>query len=210
MIPGRLVLLRHGETEWSKSGRHTGRTDIGLTDRGRAAASALRPLLAPWRFSRVLISPLQRAQQTAALAGLAGTTDDMLMEWDYGGFEGLRTVDIRAETGDPGWTIWAAVVPPGETPGEQVGDVGARADRVLSALRPELIRGTDVALASHGHFLRILTARWLGLQPVDGRLFALDPGSISCLGHEHETPVIRSWNAPGLPSQATALDRTGL
>jgi broad specificity phosphatase PhoE len=199
MTEGRLVLLRHGETEWSRSGRHTGRTDVGLTDRGRSAAAAVQPLLVPWRFKRVLISPLQRAQQTAALAGLTGETDEALLEWDYGGFEGRTTADIRMETGDPTWSIWTAVIPPGDTPGEQVADVGDRADRVLAALQRQLAAGSDCALVAHGHFLRILTARWLGLSAADGRLFALDPGCVSSLGHEHETRVIRSWNVSPTP-----------
>lgn len=154
-------------------------------------ASALKPVLAGYHFGLVLISPLQRAQQTAELAGLAGETEPLLQEWDYGGYEGLRTADIRTAQSDPEWTIWNDPIPDGE----QVADVAARADAVIARLLPTLEAGADCALVAHGHLLRILTARWLGLPGGTGQYFALDPGTISVLGHEHETRVIRIWNA---------------
>lgn len=188
----RLVLIRHGETAWSITGRHTGRTDLELTERGRAAAAGLQPVLAQHRFSAVMVSPLRRARETAELAGLTGTVNSTLMEWDYGGYEGRRTAEIREQLDDDTWTIWSARIPPGETPGEELAAVGARADSVLAGVGA--IPG-DTVLVAHGHFLRILTARWLGLPPDGGQLFALDPGRISVLGFEHETRVILSWNA---------------
>lgn len=192
---GRIVVLRHGETEWSKSGQHTGRSDIPLTDVGRRAAARLEPVLASHQFDLVLISPLQRAQETASSAGLSGTTDDQLLEWDYGGAEGRTTPEIRQDRNDPSWTVWTRPIPPGKTPGEQLPDLGARADGVIKRIAPVTDEGGTVALVAHGHFLRVLTARWLGLEPGAGRLFALDPGTVSVLGYEHEQHVIRSWNA---------------
>lgn len=195
----RLVLLRHGETEWSRTGRHTGRTDIPLTEAGRERATAAGRLLRQRFGSRppglVLCSPLSRARDTAALAGLRpdAYVDDLL-EWDYGAWEGRTTADIRAELGDPTWVIWDHPVPPGATPGEQPDDVAGRARRVIERCAPVLTGGSDVVLVAHGHLLRILTATWLGLPAVDGRLFALDAGAVSLLGHEHETPVIAAWN----------------
>lgn len=182
-----LVLVRHGETEWSLSGKHTGRTDIPLTANGERGAEAVRRSLDRWRFSRVFVSPLGRAQETCRLAGLGAHSEvrDDLMEWDYGEYEGRTTADIRRER--PGWSLW------GEGPlgGETVDQVGARADRVIAeaAASP-----APVAIFAHGHILRVLTARWLGLEADAGRLFALDPSTISILGHERETRVIRSWN----------------
>lgn len=192
---GKVVLLRHGETEWSRSGQHTGRTDLPLTEKGEADAAALAPIIAARTFELVLISPLQRAQQTASLAGLSGETDADLLEWDYGAYEGRKTVDIRNDLGDQDWTIWRDPIPPGETPGEQPEDVAARASKVLHRVEPLLQQGHDCALVAHGHFLRILTATWLGLPAVDGRLFVLDAGAISELGYEHETHTINSWNS---------------
>jgi broad specificity phosphatase PhoE len=182
-----VVLVRHGETEWSKDGRHTGNTDLPLTEEGAEKAKLLAQALAGRRFALVLTSPLQRARETARLAGLgnaAEVTPD-LREWDYGEYEGRKTVDIRADR--PGWSLWSDGVPGGES----AADVGRRADRVLARLA-----GTDgdVAVFAHGHILRVLTARWLGLPPQDGRLFALATGTISVLGHERETPVIVRWN----------------
>ena len=193
---GELILLRHGETEWSRDLRHTGRTDVPLTPAGEAAAAALAPELAAHPVVAAFSSPAQRAVQTARLAGLVNAKEDAdLWEWDYGGYEGRTTADIR--TGRPGWYLWRDGVIPGDAdhPGETIAQVAARADAVLGRVRPLLARG-DVALVSHGHLLRVLTARWLGLEPADGRLFRLDTGTLSTLGTEHDEPVISSWNVP--------------
>jgi probable phosphoglycerate mutase len=191
MPTAQLYLLRHGETEWSKVGRHTGRTDIPLTDAGRQRAAQVAPLLTAVTFGLVLCSPLSRARDTAALAGLTPDGyDDELLEWDYGVYEGRTTADIRAEKGMPQWVIWDDPIPGGERPA----DVGARAGRVLDRVQPMLTSGRNVMLAAHGHFLRILTATYLGLPPADGRMFALDAGGVSVLGHERTQPVIAGWN----------------
>jgi broad specificity phosphatase PhoE len=193
---GELILIRHGETEWSRSGKHTGRTDVPLTQAGRAAAAELRPALAARHITAAFVSPAGRARQTAELAGLTTVkVDDDLWEWDYGGYEGLTTAHIRKER--PSWYLWRDGVIPGDAghPGETVEHVGARADAVLSRVRP-LLRHGDVALVGHGHMLRVLTARWLGLAPAAGRLFRLDTGTFSTLGAEHSEPVISSWNIP--------------
>jgi broad specificity phosphatase PhoE len=182
-----VVLVRHGETDWSAHMRHTGRTDVPLTEEGRHQAEWVGRALRGRRFALVLTSPLKRAAETAWLTGfgeLAQARDD-LMEWDYGDYEGRTTLDIRREV--PDWTIWSYGAKNGETP-EQV---AARADRVLAEVRA--VDG-DVLIFGHGHCLRVLTARWLGLGPTEGRLFALDPATISALGYERETPVILSWN----------------
>ncbi|MEI2718414.1 MAG: histidine phosphatase family protein [Candidatus Nanopelagicales bacterium] len=197
-MPGLIVLVRHGETEWSRSGQHTGRTDLPLTEKGRSDAARLSPHLAGRSFGLVLISPLGRAQETARLAGLTGETDPDLLEWDYGAYEGRRTADIRAELGDPQWTIWRDPIPPGDTPGEQPEQVAQRARRVLDRALTVIASDQDVALVAHGHLLRILTATWLDLPAVDGRLFALDAGGLSALGFEHEQHVISHWNARSL------------
>jgi probable phosphoglycerate mutase len=184
-----VVLVRHGETEWSRSLRHTGRTDVPLTDLGRWQAELVGAALRERTFALVLTSPLQRAAETCRLAGfgdVAQSRDD-LMEWDYGDYEGRRTDEIRAEV--PGWTVFSGGVPNGET----VEQVGARADRVIAEARAAR---SDVLLFGHGHVLRILAARWLGLEPGAGRLFALDPATLSVLGYERETAVIREWNLP--------------
>jgi probable phosphoglycerate mutase len=196
---GELIVLRHGETEWSRDLRHTGRTDVPLTPAGEAAAAALAPTLAARKIRATVTSPARRAVLTAALAGLTGaTTDPDLQEWDYGGYEGRTTADIRAER--PGWYLWRDGVIPGDAahPGETIAQVGARADAVLARVTPLLADG-DVALVSHGHLLRVLTARWLRLAPADGRLFRLDTGTLSTLGTEHDEPVISSWNVPPVP-----------
>ena len=197
---GELILLRHGETEWSREGKHTGRTDIPLTPKGAADAAALAPMvtdrLADDRLAAVFASPAQRAQRTARLAGLTVTkTDPDLWEWDYGGYEGITTAEIQKER--PGWSLWRDGVIPGdaEHPGETVEQVGERVDRVLARAEPLLADG-DVALVAHGHVLRVLTARWLELPPLDGKLFRLDTGTVSTLGTEHDDPVILSWNVP--------------
>ena len=184
---GDLILLRHGETEWSLAGKHTGRTDLPLTPRGAAVAAALAPMLA------------RRAVTTATLAGLTDAKlDPDLWEWDYGGYEGLTTAQIKETR--PGWYLWRDGVIPGETghPGETVDEVGTRVDRVLTRVAPLLADG-DVALVAHGHVLRVLTARYLCLEPTAGRMFRLDTGTVSTLSTEHTEPVIASWNVPPAP-----------
>ncbi|KOX19657.1 histidine phosphatase family protein [Nocardiopsis sp. NRRL B-16309] len=193
---GELVLIRHGQTEWSRQRRHTGRTDLPLTAEGEAQAEALRPLLAKRDVGLVVTSPLTRAVRTAELAGLHETAvDPDLAEWDYGGYEGITTAEIQRDR--PGWNLWRDGVPPGdaEHPGELVEQVGERADRVLALVTAELdAGGPDVVLVAHGHVLRVLTARWLGLPSSKGVLFRLDTGSLSTLSREHDRPVIASWN----------------
>jgi probable phosphoglycerate mutase len=190
-----LILIRHGETEWSRAGQHTGRTDIPLTDAGVAAAKALAPALARRHLVAAFSSPLSRAMQTAELAGLTGVEPDPgLMEWDYGGYEGMTTAQVRETR--PGWDLWRDGVIPGNTdhPGEQLQQVAARTDALLDRVRPLLDDG-DVALVAHGHLQRVLTARWLGLDAPAGRLFGHPgPGTVSALGTEHGQPVISAWN----------------
>ena len=189
-----IVLIRHGETPWSKSGQHTGLTDIPLTDNGRERASALAPRLSSRAFGLVLTSPLSRAQETAHLAGLDPQDDSDLLEWDYGAWEGRTTADIRVDLQDPTWVVWDHPVPAGATPGEQPEDVAIRAHRVIWRCQPFLASGESVALVAHGHFLRILTATWLGLPATAGRLFALEAGALSGLGFERDQHVITYWN----------------
>ncbi len=179
--------MRHGETEWSRDGKHTGGTDVPLTERGRRDAEALGAFLGSRRFELVLTSPLSRASDTCRLAGFGdvAVASDDLVEWDYGAYEGRTTKEIREE--HPGWTLWRDGVPGGETAAE----VGARADRVVAGLRE--VEG-DCAVFAHGHVLRVLAARWLGLGPAEGRLFALDTATIGVLGYERETAVVRLWN----------------
>jgi probable phosphoglycerate mutase len=185
-----LVLVRHGETDWSRAGKHTGRTDVPLNEAGRERARSLATRLAGREFARVVTSPLSRAVETCRLAGLGerAEADDRLAEWDYGAYEGRTTPEIREER--PGWSLWSDCVPGGETSAE----VGARVDAVIGEL--DGIDG-DVALFAHGHVLRVLGARWLGLEPGAGRLLALDPAGVSVLGHEHDWRVIRRWNESG-------------
>lgn len=193
-----LILLRHGETAWSRDGKHTGRTDIPLTPYGEAAARTVGRALAGRTFTLALSSPLTRARRTAELAGLSDVrADDDLREWDYGGYEGRTTPEIVA--GREGWDLWTDGVPPGdaEHPGETVADVGVRADRVLHRVGPALANGS-VVLVGHGHALRVLIARWLGLAPEYGRLFWLDTATVSALGHEHGSPVVDRLNASRL------------
>ena len=182
-----IVLVRHGETEWSRAGKHTGRTDVPLTEAGREQAQAVGAALQTRRFAAVWTSPLSRAAETCRLAGFAdvAVARDELMEWDYGEYEGRTTSEIRGER--PGWTLWGDGVPGGET----IDEVGARVDRLLAEAAS--VPG-DVLLFAHGHVLRVLAARWLGLEPAAGRLFALDPATLSVLGYERETRVIRLWN----------------
>ncbi len=191
---GRLVLIRHGETLWSRVGRHTGLTDLPLTPQGEAAARRAGRLLEGWTFARVLSSPLQRARRTAELAGLTGIElEPRLVEWDYGGYEGLTTPQIRARVGHP-WTVFEDGVVPGATNGESIDAVAARAAAVLSEIRG-LLRDGDVALVGHGHCLRILASVFLHQAPQLGARLLLDAGSVSVLGHEHGQAAIRSWNA---------------
>jgi probable phosphoglycerate mutase len=188
-IPPTVYLARHGETAWSLTGQHTGLTDLPLTEHGERNAHHLGERLRGLKFTKVFTSPLQRAARTCELAGFkaAAEIDQDLVEWNYGAYEGRRTVEIRAER--PGWQLFRDGCPGGESP-EQV---GARADRVVNRVRA--IAG-DVLVFSSGHFLRVLTARWLGLEPAAGRFFTLDTASLSELGYEHmlSAPVIRLWN----------------
>jgi broad specificity phosphatase PhoE len=196
---GELILLRHGETEWSLDGKHTGRTDIPLTARGEAAAKALEPMLSRRDIVAVFTSPARRAVTTAAFAGLSNAQPDPdLWEWDYGGYEGLTTPQIQETR--PGWYLWRDGVIPGDAahPGETIEQVAQRTERVLARVAP-LLAGGNVALVAHGHVLRVLTACYLRLPPSDGRLFRLDTGTVSTLGAEHAEPVITSWNVPPSP-----------
>ncbi len=187
-MASQVVLVRHGATEWSESGRHTGSTDVPLLAKGREAARALAPRVAAYTFAAVFTSPMQRARETCDLVGLGAQAevDDDLREWDYGDYEGVTTKEIRKTV--PGWTIWSGPVPNGETP-EQV---AARADRVIA--RCDAVDGT-VALFAHGHLLRVLTARWLAYPPTDGVHFLLDTSTLSVLGYERDTKAIHLWNA---------------
>lgn len=181
-------LIRHGETEWSRLGRHTGRTDVPLTGEGRVQAGLLAAKLGRRRFALVLCSPLSRALDTARLAGYPGVEIDRdLREWDYGAYEGLTTPQIRASVS--GWTVWNHPVIGGETADE----VSTRVDRVIARVRAA---EGNVALFAHGHALRVLAARWLGLPPTEGRLFALATATISVLGWERDNPVVERWNEP--------------
>ena len=207
---GELILVRHGQTEWSAAGKHTGRTDVPLTPAGDAGAARLAPMLASrvaagHPITAVITSPAARAMRTAELAGLGGPdgagtvsgvkpeTDPDLWEWDYGGYEGRTTSQIQDRR--PDWYLWRDGVIPGDAahPGETVGQVGARADRVLARAQAPL-RDGDVVLVGHGHVLRVLVARYLGLMPEDGRLFRLDTGTLSTLGTEHGESVMLTWN----------------
>ncbi|MFL6240372.1 MAG: histidine phosphatase family protein [Actinomycetes bacterium] len=178
-------LVRHGETDWSLTGQHTGGTDLPLTAKGEERARSLRRVLSAHPFDLVLSSPLQRARRTAELAGFSPDACDDLREWDYGDYEGRTTADIHTER--PGWSLWRDGAPNGET----AADVAARADRVVA--RARAVDG-DVVLFAHGHLLRVLGARWVGLLPEDGRLLALDTGAICVLGYERETAVLQKWN----------------
>lgn len=181
-----IWLVRHGETEWSKSGQHTSKTNLPLTTQGEARAVNLGRVLAGQVFAKVFVSPMQRAQDTARLAGMKNPLIvDGLREWDYGKYEGLTTHDIQKQ--DPGWTIWHGVVPGGET-GEQV---AARADKVI---QQAVEVGANVALFAHGHILRVLGARWLGMPAEAGKYLALSTATFSVLGYEHEQRVLQVWN----------------
>ncbi|TDD23187.1 histidine phosphatase family protein [Kribbella turkmenica] len=183
----RLFLIRHGETEWSRSGRHTSATDLTLTAEGEQVATSLKSRLADATFELVLTSPRERARRTAELAGFPGAeVDDDLVEWDYGDYEGITTAEIRRTV--PGWTVWSHPVPNGETPAQ----VAARLDRVNT--RIAAVDG-DVLVFGHSHALRALTARWLELDVTGGRHFVLDTATISILGWERGSPVIHRWNS---------------
>ncbi|MEU9318928.1 histidine phosphatase family protein [Streptomyces sp. NPDC048295] len=194
---GELMLIRHGQTEWSLSGRHAGRTDVPLTDAGEAAAEALAPRLARRPPVAVFSSPLSRAMRTAELAGLTGVRPDPdLMEWDYGGYEGLTAAQIRETR--PGWDLWRDGVIPGDAdhPGERLEQVAARIDAVLGRIRPLLGDG-DVAVVAHGHLARVLTVRWLGLDASAARLLGHPhPGALGFLAAEDGQPFISAWNVP--------------
>ncbi|MGQ0848193.1 MAG: histidine phosphatase family protein [Actinomycetota bacterium] len=187
-MSSQVVLIRHGQTEWSMTGRHTGRSDIPLTLRGQEQALTLGDMLASFRFDLTLTSPAVRARETSELAGYAAEVEPDLAEWDYGAYEGRRTAEIRLET--PGWSIWTHGVLGGET----VDQVGARADRVIE--RTNSVRGS-VALFGHGHALRILGARWLGLPPSVGAGLVLETAAISVLGWERGHRAIILWNEVG-------------
>ena len=188
MTRGTLTVVRHGETEWSKDGRHTGRTDIPLSAEGRRAATALATSLRAHHFALVLTSPLSRARETAALAGFPDAgVDDNLHEWDYGDYEGRTTPDIQTDR--PGWFLFDDGVPNGET----IADVAVRADRVITRARGA---GGDAIVFAHGHFLRVLAARWLDAPPGFGRHLVLQPATLSVLGWERSVPALETWNGP--------------
>jgi broad specificity phosphatase PhoE len=188
--PGRAVLIRHGETEWSRNGRHTGRTELALTPEGEAQVRAAASRLAGWTFAAVLVSPRQRALATAKLLGMADRAEVSadLAEWDYGEYEGRTGDEIREER--PGWVLWFDGAPDGETASQ----VAARADRIVA--RARAAEG-DVLIVSHGHFLRVLAARWLGEPVASGRLFRLGTATLSTMGWEHGRPAVEVWNCAG-------------
>jgi broad specificity phosphatase PhoE len=192
-----VLLMRHAETAWSREGRHTGRTDIPLTEQGRAAARARAAALRARRFELVLVSPLLRARETCELCGLGAEAQlrPELMEWDYGEYEGLTTPQIQAER--PAWSLWRDGCPGGES----AADVGSRADRVIGELRAA---SGEVAVFSHGHMLRVLGARWIELGPEQGERLGLSTGAICVLGYERRTPVLALWNETGASVAAPA------
>ena len=185
--PDELWIVRHGETAWSRDGRHTSTTDLPLTSAGERVATELRERLAPVAFDLVLTSPRQRARRTAELAGFPDAhVEDDLAEWAYGDYEGVTTATIRETV--PGWTVWTHPCPGGETADQ----VGARTDRVIAKVRA---RGGRALVFGHGHASRVLAARWLGRPANDGRFFRLDTATVSVLGYEHDLPVMARWNA---------------
>jgi broad specificity phosphatase PhoE len=182
-VTGELVIVRHADTDWTVSGQHTGRTDLPLNGAGRAKALGLRPLLSGRSFAAVWSSPLSRARETAQLVGFAPEERRELLEWDYGAYEGLTTAQIHEQR--PGWDLWRDGCPDGE----DAADLGRRADALLATLPPH----GDVLVFSHGHMLRVLTARWLGLPAADGALFALAPGAVGVLAYEQARRVLQAW-----------------
>lgn len=193
-MTGQLILVRHGETPWSRTGQHTGLTDLELTAEGERQAAALVPLVARFEISLVLSSPLRRAVCTAELAGLpAPRLEQDLHEWDYGALEGRTSAEISAELGRP-WSIWTGPVPDGES----LAEVAHRVGGVVERLRPLVDGGQTVAVVSHGHALRVLATCWLRQPPELGRLLALSTASLSVLGYEHDSPVIQCWNQTAL------------
>lgn len=189
MTENRLTVVRHGETEWSRDGRHTGRTDLPLTDAGRTVAAKLAQALGDRTYALVLTSPMARARDTAAIAGFPdAAVDDDLREWDYGDYEGRTTAEIRT-SGKADWLLWDDGVPNGET----LAEVAARADRVIERVRA---LDSDVLAFAHGHFLRVLASRWLDVDPGFGRHLMLSPATLSILAWEHHVPAIEAWNAP--------------
>lgn len=197
---GRLVLIRHGETPWSRVGRHTGVTDLTLTERGEQQARDQGSMLRGHHFEMVLCSPRARARRTSALAGYAHPTlDDDLVEWDYGGYEGVTTPQIVASRDGKPWDLWHDGVIPGDTPGETADQVQARAQRVIDKCTDELQNGHDVLLVAHGHFLRMLAVTWANLPVAAGAVIRLDTGSVCELGYEHERQAILRWNCPPDP-----------
>jgi probable phosphoglycerate mutase len=194
---GHVVVVRHGATEWSRNGQHTGLTDLPLLPDGETDGRRLRPVLAERHITHAFVSPLLRARRTAELAGLMdgdieSRIEPDLVEVDYGGYEGRTTKEISAELGRP-WSLWSDGTVPGDSPGETLAQVADRVDRVLTEVRP-LLDGGDVALVAHGHVLRVLTARWLGLEPEAGALFPLETGRYGELGFEHDWPALTGWN----------------
>ena len=183
----RLVVIRHGATEWSRSGQHTGHTDIPLLPEGEAQARATAALIAGQEFALVLTSPLQRARHTCELVGLGtqAQIEPNLIEWDYGEYEGITSAQIHGTV--PGWTVWTDAIPGGES----IEQVAARADAVIERV---LAADGDCAVFAHGHILRMVTARWCQLDPIEGRRFVLDPATLSVLGWEHEARAILQWN----------------
>lgn len=190
-----MVLVRHGQTEWSAAGRHTGLTDLPLNDAGRRQAQALKPLLTALSFAQVWTSPLQRARSTAQLAGLRQvSTDPQLAEWDYGGYDGLTAEEIDARLGRP-WSLWKDGVIPGDTPGETLQQVRGRCDDVVTRILPVILGGATVALVAHGHLLRVLATAWLDTDAGAGALLALGPATVSTLTFERTQRVVGTWNA---------------
>jgi len=202
-MSGRLVLLRHGATEWSVNGRHTGSTDIPLTPDGEDQARRAGVALSGWHFAAVVCSPRARALHTAELAGLhVSRVDPDAAEWDYGDFEGRRTVEINAERAAAGqrpWLLWRDGCPGGESPA----DIGRRVDRLIDSFRGDLERG-DVVLVAHGHLSRVVGARWLGQPTKFGGSLGYDTARVCVLGHEHGVPSIRLWNADPRDPAASA------
>ena len=191
MSSQKVLLIRHGETEWSLNGRHTGATDIALTENGRNVARRLQPVLAGQTFALVLTSPLRRARETCELAGLSehAEIDRDLMEWNYGEYEGLTPPQIHSIS--PGWMIFTDGAPGGESPDQ----VQARIDRVITKIRAVAEKG-NVAIFAHGHLIRAFAARWLGLRVSDGRFFLLDPATVNVMSYYRDVPAIKRWNAP--------------